>query len=494
MTDFDDNDDELYEDGDDAEGLDAGDDDTDDAEAAVPRTRARLPVIAIVGRPNVGKSRLFNRVIGRREAIVEDTPGVTRDRNYGRGEWYGRPFTVIDTGGFEPESEDRLLEQMREQARLAMEEADAIVFVVDARAGLLPTDEQIAVQLRQTRKPVYVAANKLDTYELFAQAAEFYALGFEHVFALSAEHGPGFDDLMDAVTEFFPRVEPGAGGAESGEISIAVVGKPNAGKSTLINKLLGAERLLTSNIPGTTRDAIDSMLERVDPESGEVRQYCVIDTAGMRRKRAISQQLEKYSVIQAVKSLDRADVALLIIDATEGVSDQDAKIARLAMDRGCAMAILLNKWDAIEGKGSSTATEYRKAVAEALSFCDFAPVITVSALSGQRVHKVLDLVDRLYAAARVRVPTAELNRELQRMVSRHHAPMGRHRPVRFYYMSQVAVAPPTFVIQVNNPADVPDGYRRYLMNQMRELYGFEGSPVRLILRKPAGRHRWDEKG
>ena len=459
-------------------------------EAEAPtRRKVRLPVVALVGRPNVGKSRTFNRLIGAREAIVEDIPGVTRDRNYGSGEWYGREFTVIDTGGFEPESADRLLEQMREQAQLAIDEADVIVFIVDGRVGRLPGDELIAQQLRTTEKPVFVAANKLDTYDLFAEGAEFWPLGLDEPFPVSAEHGLGFDELMDAVAAALPPAESLGEEPDGGTIQVAVIGKPNAGKSTLINRLLGSDRLLTSNIPGTTRDAIDTLVTRDD----DGRQYLLIDTAGMRRKRSISQQVEKYSVVQAVKSMERADVALLVVDATQGVTDQDARIARLAADRGCAMAILLNKWDAIAEKETNTAKEFIEHVREKLPFCTWAPVLTMSAKTGQRATKVFDLVERVAAGARERVGTGELNRALKQILAQHQPPMGRARAIKFYLLVQVGIAPPTFVAQVNQPRELPAAYKRYMVNQLRERYGFVGAPIRLILRRPKGRHKWDRE-
>lgn len=469
------------------------------------------PVLAIVGRPNVGKSRMFNRLVKGERAIVEDTPGVTRDRNYGQSEWNRRLLTVIDTGGFEPESEDRLLEQMRQQALLAVEEADVILFLVDGRAGVTPNDERIAHLLRQTEKSVFVGVNKLDTYDLAPAASDFYKLGFNDIFPISAEHGVGVDDLMDALTDGLPIIqdrperrdqaseddgwepedeegrEDGEDGAPAAPIRVAVIGKPNAGKSTLINRLLGTERLLTSDIPGTTRDAIDTLLER------DGTQYVLIDTAGIRRKRSIAIQLEKFSVVRAIRSIEQADVALIVIDATLGVSDQDAKIAHIAHDRGKAMAIILNKWDAIANKETNTARDFEQMVRARLPFCAYAPVLTMSALDGLRAHKVLALIDRVYAAARARIGTGELNRAFESIITRYPPPSAGGKRVKFYYTTQVKVAPPTFMFQVNDPSLLADSYRRYLINQLREAFGFEGSPIHLIFRKPRNRHTWEDR-
>jgi len=452
-------------------------------------TTGKLPVIALVGRPNVGKSRTFNRLVGRREAIVEDTPGVTRDRNYGRFEWYGRLFTLIDTGGFEPEAQDVILEQMKEQAQVAVEEADVIIFVVDGRTGRMGSDETIAQILRVTDKPVFVAVNKLDTPEQASQAAEFYSLGLPEVFPVSAEHGTGFDDLMDAIAADFPRVsEEVLEAPEPDAIRVAVVGKPNAGKSTLINKLLGAERLLTSEIPGTTRDSIDNLVER---EGGG--RYILVDTAGVRKKRAISLRLEKFSVIKAIGSIESADVVLLVIDALEGATDQDARIAQLAVDRGKALAILLNKWDSVTEKVTQTPVHHTQAVRDQMTFCDFAPVITLSALTGQRVHKIYDLIDQVYGSASQRVATPELNRVMEEIVARHPPPSANRHVTRFYYFNQVGVRPPSFVCQCNAPKAITTSYRRFLVNQIRATYGFEGTPIKVLIRQPSGRHKWNER-
>lgn len=545
--------------------------------------KQRLPIVALVGRPNVGKSRLFNRFVRSSMAIVENTPGVTRDRNYGTAHWEGCRFTVIDTGGFEPDSDDILLEQMRVQAQLAVEEADVILFVVDARAGLLPADQQIGDILRKSDKRVIVCVNKIDQSKLIELSYEFYELAFESLVPISAEHGLGFDDLVELVTQDFPKNdesqqrrakfeldndfgefaqdyaeaygmdmddmeqesdeysdeaessyalegdEAEEGSTEDSEsferlyprhvieteedaelyevptgndeasqlmarvsqetICVAVLGKPNTGKSTLINRLLGYKRLLTADIAGTTRDTIDSELEGKDGQ-----QYILIDTAGIRRKSTISQRIEKFSIVKALDAVERADVVLLVVDARVGVTEQDLKIASLALDRGCAIAVLLNKWDVIENKQSSTATEYIKAAREKLSFLDRVPIFTISALTGMRTHKILDIAKKLYVTASSRVPTGELNRVFRRILAQHTPPTVGSRTLKFYFAQQVAIRPPTFVIQANAPEIIPTDYKRFIVNQLRAYYGFEGTPIRVMFKKPAGRRRWVSRG
>ncbi len=512
----------------------------------------RMPTVAIVGRPNVGKSRLFNRFIRKRSALVEDTPGVTRDRNYSTTVWEQRRFRVIDTGGFEPDSPDLLLEQMREQAQLAIEEADIIILVVDSRTGLLPTDEQIADMLRRSGKRVILAVNKIDAPRRLDDFYDFASLGFEESFPISAEHGVNFDDLVDAVIrDMVPEEEPApsealpldqdsddGSDADAGDddaladdpdfdpsqdddlegdagpeqawpenaldalppedpeellrnacIQVAIVGKPNTGKSTLINRLVGSDRLLTAEIAGTTRDAIDTELWTPDE-----RCYILIDTAGIRRKRSITARLEKFSVVKALDAVERADVVLLTIDATTGPTDQDLRIAGLAIDNGRALGILLNKWDLVTDKDSQSAPEAIKRLRQAMPFCDHAPVMTISGLTGQRTHKILNLVDKLYVEGSKRVPTGELNRVFERIIHDHSPPTVGSRIVKMYFAAQVAVRPPTFLIQTNAPEIVPASYKRYLSNQFRAYYGFEGSPLRLIFRRPAGRRRWKQRG
>ncbi len=430
-------------------------------------------IIAIVGRPNVGKSRLFNRLTQADAAIVHDEEGVTRDRKYGDGQWRERRYTMVDTGGFVPESDDPILMQMRDQVQLAIDEADAIVFVVDGRAGLTSADEGIAQMLRETQKPVFTAVNKVDGWEQRDQMlADFYKLGME-LYPISAEHGVGIEGLMDEVTAPVEDME------ELGDepfARIAVVGKPNAGKSSLINALLGSQRLLTSDVAGTTRDSIDTTVQVGEKE------YLVIDTAGLRRKRSVSQQLEEYAVIQAIRSIDRADVALLVIDATRPVTKQDKKIASVVQNRGRGCVIIVNKWDLIE-KDDRTAGEYAKMLRYELNFVAYAPILFTSALTGQRVHKVLGKVDTAFEQFTRRVSTSELNRFLEQAVARHSPPIHANKRAKFYYMSQVATRPPTFLFSVNTPGAVAPSYRKYLVNQLREAYGFEGVPIKTVIRE-----------
>ncbi len=430
-------------------------------------------LIAIVGRPNVGKSRLFNRLSQTSQAIVHDFEGVTRDRQYARGEWYTKRFTVIDTGGFVPDSDEPMLAQMREQAQIAMDEADAVLFMMDGRAGLTSADREIADMLRMTEQPVFHVVNKIDSPTRAPEfLTEFYELGVD-LFALSAEHGPGLDDVMDAIAALIPPPEEDE--EDPPYARVAVVGKPNAGKSSMINKMLGQDRLLTSDVAGTTRDAVDTMITRGD------REYLVIDTAGLRRKRSIKLELEQFSVVQAIRSLDRADVALLVIDGEQGLTGQDKKIASVVVSRGCACVILVNKWDAVE-KDSYTADEMRKEIYHQMPFMSWAPVLFVSALTGQRVHKVLDAVDQVFDRYIQRVPTSELNRFLEKCLAMHSPPVQKGRRLKFYFMSQVATRPPAFVYMVNYPEAVPDSYRSYLENRLREEYDFEGTPVRTMVR------------
>ncbi|MFU8806355.1 MAG: ribosome biogenesis GTPase Der [Bradymonadaceae bacterium] len=429
-------------------------------------------LIAIVGRPNVGKSRLFNRLIETQMAIVHDFEGVTRDRQYGDGEWFGRPFTVIDTGGFLPDTEDPMLVQMRQQAQLAMEEADAIIFMVDSRAGLMPADQEIFSMLRQAEKPVFCAVNKVDRWDRQEEfMIEFYELGVE-LYPISAEHGIGVEKLMDDLTSEVPveevfKEEPFA--------RIAVVGKPNAGKSSTINALLGEDRLLTSEVAGTTRDAVDTHLRRDDKE------YVIIDTAGLRRKRSISQRLEEFAVVQAIRSIDRADVALLVIDAQDGVTSQDQKIASVVKNRGKGCVILVNKWDVIE-KDTDTAGKFVRYLRDELQFVSYAPVLFISALTGQRVHKILDQVDIVFEQYKKRIQTSEVNNFLESALMQHSPPMHGNRRVKFFFASQVATRPPTFMFVVNYPNAVAPAYRKFLENQLREVYGFEGVPIQTVIR------------
>lgn len=447
---------------------------------------ASRPLIAIVGRPNVGKSRLFNRLTRSRDAIVEDTPGVTRDRHYGDGEWDGGAFSIVDTGGFEPDSEDVLLGQMREQAQLAIDEAEIVFFVTDGRAGLTPIDEEIARLLRAADKLLFPIVNKIDGPRHELLVAEFYAMGFEKIYPVSAEHGYMLGELMDDVVTFLPSLDKvrAAQADEGGPLKLAVIGKPNAGKSTLINRVLGEERLLTSDIPGTTRDAIDNLIVR------DEREYLFIDTAGVRRRRSISQLIEKYAVVKAFKSVDRANVVIYMIDGSNGLHEQDKRLIRLIHDKGRPHVLLINKWDKVE-KDSSTAGTYAKDLLHQLDYVDYAPMMFISALTGQRVHKVFKLVEEVYEAWSQRVPTSPLNRWLEYVQKLHSPPVYKRRPVKLFFMTQVAVRPPTFMITANYPDAVAPSYRRYLLNRLREDHGFGGTPLKIFFRPRKARQEFE---
>ncbi len=431
------------------------------------------PVVAIVGRPNVGKSTLFNRILGQRRAIVEDFPGVTRDRNYGEVSRFSTPFLLIDTGGFEPASSDELLVQMREQSRLAMEEADLILFVLDAREGLTPSDIEVAGMLRRVDKPVLFVVNKVDSERLEAAAGEFYSLGADSLFTVSAEHGLGIDDLMQSVIELLP-----AGTAleeEGAETRLAVIGRPNVGKSSLINRLLGYERVVANAAAGTTRDSIDT------PFSYNGKRYVLIDTAGIRRKGKVSQKLEKFSVIQALKAMDRAHIVLVVIDAEEGITEQDLTVAGYAYEKGRAVVLVVNKWDRVE-KDNSTFGRYLEKVRSTFKFLSFAPVVFVSALTGQRVAKIMSVVEQVATEFERRITTGELNRVLNEAAATHPPPVFQGKRLKFFYATQVAVRPPSFVLFVNKAAGVHFSYQRYIGNQLREAFGLKGTPIRLVFK------------
>ena len=433
------------------------------------------PVIAIIGRPNVGKSTLFNRLAGRGKAIVIDEPGATRDRNYADCAWNDRPFILIDTGGFEPAAEVEILVQMREQTKLAIEEADIILFMMDGRDGLTPADQEIARMLRMEKKTVFYAVNKVDGPRHEALVAEFYRLGIDKLYPLSAQHGPGLDDLMDDVALCLPEAETPKDG-EGERIRIAVIGRPNVGKSSLVNRILGYERTIANPVPGTTRDAIDT------PVTRNGKHYLLIDTAGIRRKSRISLTLEKYSIVQAIKAIDRADIALILLDAKEGISDQDVKIAGLALENGTACILVVNKWDLVE-KDNSTIGTYVENIRYHSKFLEFAPIIFVSALSGQRITKIFELIDRVYAQYTRRIETGELNRKIREIIEANPPPGRRSRPHVFNYITQVTVKPPTFALFVRDPSDIHFSYERYLVNRIRETFGFPEVPIRLYFRK-----------
>jgi GTP-binding protein len=431
-------------------------------------------VIAIVGRPNVGKSTLFNRIAGGKKAIVYNEPGVTRDRNYADVIWDTTPFTLIDTGGFEPVSKDRIFIQMREQCQLAMEEADAVLFVMDGKEGLTPSDREIADILRRLNKPVFYTVNKIDGPQKEDKAFEFYGLGVDKLYSISAEHGYGLNDLMDEVIEVLPEAIESE---EDGEATkVALLGRPNVGKSSLINRILGYKRVLVDEAPGTTRDAIDTRFER------DGRKYRLIDTAGIRRKSRISLRLEKYSIVEALRTIDRSDVALLLLDSKEGVTDQDARIGGFIHEKGKGCVIVVNKWDLVE-KDSQTMVGYEKEIYESLKYLSYAPILFISALTGQRVKKVLDTIDRVADETKKRVSTSPLNRALEGWVTRFPPPSYQGRQVKLNYMTQVSIAPPTFILYTNFPEGIHFSYERYLLNQMRAAFNFTGVPIRLHFRK-----------
>jgi len=432
-----------------------------------------MAVVAIVGRPNVGKSTLFNRILGQRKAIVEDFPGVTRDRNYADVTRYDIPFTLIDTGGFEPVSEERMLIQMREQSQLAIEEADIILFVMDAREGLTPSDEEVAQMLRRVKKPVFYVVNKVDGDRQEDEAIEFYNLGIEHYFPVSAEHGRGVGDLVAAIMGELPPVAHDDD--VDGEVRLAVIGRPNVGKSSLVNKMLGYERVVANPTAGTTRDSVDT------PFTYNGKRYTLIDTAGIRRKGRVSQKLEKYSIIQALKGMDRAHVVMLVIDAEEGITEQDLTIAGYAFDRGRAIVLVVNKWDTLT-KDNHTMKKFTDEVRMEFKFLPFAPIMFVSALTGQRVAKIMDTVEEVAVQFNRKIATAQLNKVLQEAEQAHQPAMYHGKRIKFFYITQTAVRPPTFTIFVNKEQGVHFSYRRYLANKIRAPFGFLGCPIRINYR------------
>jgi GTP-binding protein len=430
-------------------------------------------IVAIVGRPNVGKSTLFNRILGQRKAIVEDFPGVTRDRNYAEVTRFDTPFILIDTGGFEPQSDDRMLVQMREQSRLAVEEADVILFVLDGREGLTPADHEVASLLRKVDKPVLYVVNKVDGDKQELGTGEFYALGVESLYPVSAEHGRGVGDLMDSVVDLLPQASRDE--QEGDEVRLAVIGRPNVGKSSLVNRLLGFERVLANPSAGTTRDSVDT------PFIYNHQRYLLIDTAGIRRKGRVSQTLEKYSVIQALKAMDRAHVVLVVIDAAEGITDQDLTVAGYAYEKGRAVVLIVNKWDSL-AKDNTTVGQYVEKVRTSFKFLPFAPILFVSALTGQRVAKIMVEVEKVAAEFNKHVPTAALNKVLAEAEKAHQPPLFQGKRLKFFYMTQTAVRPPSFVVFVNRAEGVHFSYQRYLGNKLREAFGFVGTPIRLFFK------------
>ncbi|PKN50743.1 MAG: ribosome biogenesis GTPase Der [Deltaproteobacteria bacterium HGW-Deltaproteobacteria-13] len=433
------------------------------------------PVIAIVGRPNVGKSTLFNRIAGKQKAIVIDEPGATRDRNYMDCVFQDKAFILIDTGGFEPASEERILIQMREQSNLAIEEADVIILLMDGKDGLTPSDIEIAKQLRGKSKHICFVANKVDGDRHQDMLTDFYRLGIDQFYPISAQHGLGVDELLSAVTRDFPELVEEKDDQDD-QIKVAIVGKPNVGKSSLVNRILGKERSIANPTPGTTRDAIDM------PVKVQGKKYLIIDTAGIRRKSKISQTLEKYSVVQALKSINRCNIALVLIDAEEGLTDQDTKIIGLAYERGKACIIVVNKWDKIE-KDNSTVGKFVEDIKDKIKFMDFAPIIFVSAVTGQRAPKIFDLIDEVYAQYTKRIGTSPLNDMLEKSVRKNPMARYQNRQMHISYATQTDIKPPTFVFFVSNTKGIHFSYERYLMNQIRETFGFESVPLKLVFRK-----------
>ena len=437
------------------------------------------PIVALIGRPNVGKSTFFNYIIGERKSIVEDTPGVTRDRIYADTEWRGRKFTIIDTGGIEPKSDNQILVQMKQQAQIAMETADVILFLTDIKQGVTANDYEVATMLRKTGKPVVLVCNKADKIgEIPSELYEFYNLGLGEPYPVSSINKLGTGEVLDAIYEYFP--EENENDHDDEFISVAVIGKPNAGKSSLINKILGEKRLIVSDIAGTTRDAIDSKFEN---QHGK---YIFIDTAGIRRKSKIEEEIERYSIIRAKASIEKADVCILVIDATEGVTDQDAKIAGEAHESGKGVIIQVNKWDAVE-KGTGSLENYRKEVYQKLAYLTYAPVLFVSALTGQRIDKLFSLINSVNEQNAKRVTTGTLNDVINEAITLVQPPSDKGRRLKLYYATQVSTRPPTFVVFCNSVKLFHFSYQRYLENQLRKNFGFEGTPVRIVPREKAAK-------
>jgi GTPase len=443
------------------------------------RWQRKLPILAIVGRPNVGKSTLFNRVVGERKAIVHDLPGVTRDRNYGIAQWSDKKFMLVDTGGLDTEAEDGLGERVQEQSRSAISEADVILVLLDGKAGLSPNDREAIKQLRRVNKPVFFAVNKLDTLKKQDNLYEFYSLGLERLYPLSAEHGVGLSEIMTEIVSRFPDEPQTDNQAEEEKpeepLCIAIVGRPNVGKSTLTNRLLGFERSVVHSKPGTTRDALDTPFELNGLP-------CIlVDTAGMRRKARIDDRVERFSVQRALRVVDRGDLIIHVIDAAEGVTDQDAQILAYASQRGKALLLVINKWD-LPAKDHKGIEAYREEVYYNLSFLEHVPVAFISATTGFGVRKMIDTAGRLLKTYQRKISTSALNQALQTIVKAHPAPLNQGRAVKFYYGTQTGTRPPTFTLFVNTPAAVGDGYRRYLIHQMRENLGLDHTPIKLFLR------------
>ena len=435
------------------------------------------PVVAIVGRPNVGKSTLFNRIIGKNLAIVEDMPGVTRDRNYAEAEWEGKRFLLVDTGGFEPETDDPMYTKMREQTTLAVEEADHIIFLMDGKQGLVPSDIEVSHRLRASGKPVIYAVNKVDGVRHEALLPDFYRLGIDALFPLSAQHGPGFSELMDELSRTLPETDEQPQDKETAAMPrIAIIGRPNVGKSSFVNALIGEDRMIVSPVAGTTRDAVDSVYQYYG------RKYVLVDTAGIRSRGRISQGVEKYSVMRAMRSISRTDIALVLIDASEGITEQDERIVGLAHEAGKGIIIGLNKWDLVPDREQAFKL-FMQDVQQRLKFADYASVLTISAVTRQRITRVFEEIDRIVVEREKRVSTADLNRIFEKLAAGHEPPLYRGKRVKYYYITQVDIKPPTFVVFVNYPDGVHFSYLRYIENNLRQSFGFHGTPIRIFAKR-----------
>lgn len=433
------------------------------------------PIVAVVGRPNVGKSTLFNGLAGQQISIVKDTPGVTRDRIYADVTWLDKAFTLIDTGGIEPDSSDVILSQMREQAQIAIDTADVIIFMTDVRQGLVDSDAKVADMLRRSHKPIVLVVNKVDNFEKqMPDVYEFYNLGIGEPMPISATSKLGLGDMLDEVTKWFPKNEDIT--EDDDRPKIAIVGKPNVGKSSIVNKLFGKNRVIVSDIAGTTRDAIDTTINYNGQD------YVFIDTAGLRRKSKVKEELERYSIIRTVSAVERADIVIVVIDANEGVTEQDAKIAGIAHERGKGIIIAVNKWDAIP-KDDKTIYRFTDKVKETLSFIPYAEILFISAKTGQRLNKIYELIDAIVESQNMRIPTGVLNEILTEAVSMQQPPSDKGKRLRIYYMTQVSVKPPTFVLFVNDKELMHYSYSRYLENRIRDSFGFKGTPIKFIIRE-----------
>lgn len=447
-----------------------------------------MKVFALVGKPNVGKSTLFNRLVGKRLAIVHETPGVTRDRNTAIIDYKGFSFILIDTGGFEPDSKEIIPQKMKEQSQLAVEEADGIIFMLDKRTGWTPQDDSIYDYLRRSRKPIYFTVNKIDNAKHEQELAEFYESGCGEIFALSAEHGHGVYSLLERMSEDFPEIDQEKNVEEKLDdiTSIAIVGRPNAGKSSLVNQFLGQTKQIVDEEPGTTRDPVDNYVTYYGQS------YRLIDTAGIRKKSRVSQLIDKYSMVGALKSIERSDVVLLLIDATQGVVEQDAKIAGYILDRGKGIILVINKWDLIE-KDSKTMETMEQDIRDKLRFLDFAPLVFVSAKTGQRFGKIMETVQKVYSQFTKRIQTSDLNKIMESITARHTPPVKSGKKTKIFYATQVSTKPPSFVITTNNPQAINLSYKRYMASQFRYFFDFEGAPIRIMWREKSRKQAEEQK-